>query len=73
MEIQNINVIKRTAGRPKINILDSIHDRKLYAKNKNKEIVFCDVCNCHVSYYALSQHKKCKKHHRNLVNIEIQQ
>lgn len=37
-----------------------------YAKKKNNEIKQCDICNCEISYYSISKHKKSKKHLKNL-------
>ena len=38
-------------------------------KERGKKIVTCDVCNCSFCYAKLAEHRRTKKHQRNLNNV----
>lgn len=41
---------------------------KEYAKQKNKEMLYCDVCDRDISYYCFARHKQRKSHILKLSN-----
>ena len=61
-QAETTTIIKRGRGRPKKQEGEPCYSPKEYAKLKTKELKICEICNCSISYYAMSNHLTSERH-----------